>query len=66
VVEPVAKTDVSQRPDGPASPLRRRYVQRHQRRFDVLLRRQGGDEVEGLEDEADRGGPDPAELTLMQ
>src|SRR6266566_4110552 len=34
--------------------------------LDVLLGGQGGDEVEGLEDEADRGGADPGQLAFPQ
>jgi hypothetical protein len=41
-------------------------VQRDQGGLDVLLSGQGGDEVEGLENKADRGGADLGELAFPQ
>ena len=52
---PVAQADLGQRPASALPPLARRHAERDQRGLDVLLGGQGRDEVEGLEDEADRG-----------
>src|ERR1700730_6201393 len=64
--QPVPEPDRLQRLRGPRPALGRADSQRHQRRLDVLLPAQRGDQVEGLEDEPDGGGPDLGDLALPQ
>ena len=63
---PLVQPDLSQRLPGALLPVPSVRVERDQRGLDVLLSGQGGDEVEGLEDEADRGGADLGELAFPQ
>jgi hypothetical protein len=63
---PVAQPDLGQRLRGALLPFPGIHVQRDQRGLGVLLGGQGGDEVEGLEDEADRGRADLGELAFPQ
>jgi hypothetical protein len=61
---PLAQTDLGQRLQGAFLPLRCVHAERDERGLDIFRGGQGGDEVEGLEDEADRCGANLGELTF--
>ena len=66
VAQPVAEPDRLQRGRGPGPALAPAHSQRNQGDLDVLLRAEGRDEVEGLEDEPHRRGPDFGDLALPE
>jgi hypothetical protein len=57
VLRPVAEPDAVQGGSDPFVPLRVVHGERDQRGLDVLVRAERGDQVEGLEDEAERVRP---------
>ena len=63
---PVGEAHVGQGAQRAFLPVGRCHPERDQGRLDVLLGGQGGDEVEGLEDEADRGGAHLGQPALPQ
>jgi hypothetical protein len=63
---PVAQPQLGQRLPGTFPARRGVDTERDQRGLDVFLGGQGGDEVEGLEDEADRGRAYLGELAFPQ
>src|SRR5580692_2788248 len=64
MTRPLLEPDALQRRRGAGPAFGRSDTERSERHLDVLLRAQRRDQVEGLEDEADRGGPDPGDLAL--